>query len=223
MKNNDLLRQLLIDEEGCDLEAYKDSEGIWTIGIGHNLEIDQTPEELAILGLDDELEDWEGFTITEQQAFDLFDLDVEEAINDLYPAFTDEDIAKLNETRCAVLVSMVFQMGGAGVRKFKNFVKAVKTEDWDTAAEEMIYANPKVKRHSKWYTQTPDRCLRAAAAMRTGCFEGDTESPAEDAHETPSGKPLSVYPSMELLQELIRRETEAGHHDDRDRVTSEQA
>ena len=208
MKNNELLRQLLIDEEGCELEAYKDSEGIWTIAIGHNLEIDQTEEELAILGLEDELEDWEGFTITEAQAFELFDLDVEEAINDLYPAFTDEDIAKLNETRTAVLISMVFQMGGAGVRKFKNFVQAVKTEDWDTAAAEMIYANPKVKRHSRWYTQTPERCQRAAAAMRTGSFEGDTESPAEDAHETPSAETLSAYASTELLEELLRRETD---------------
>ena len=204
MKNNELLRQLLIDEEGCKLEAYKDSEEIWTIAIGHNLEIDQTEEELAVLGLEDELEDWEGFTITEQQAFELFDLDVEEAVNDLYPAFTDEDIAKLNETRYAVLISMVFQMGGAGVRKFKNFVQAVKTEDWDTAAEEMIYANPKVKRHSRWYTQTPERCQRAAAAMRTGSFERYVDS-ADAPSETPE-RSLSAYASTELLQELIRRE-----------------
>lgn len=210
MKNSELflkyyefLRQLLIDEEGFELEAYKDSEDIWTIGIGHNLETDQTPEELSIMGLDDELEDWEGFTITEEQAFELFALDVDEAVNDLSPAFVEEDLLKLNETRFAIIVSMVFQMGGAGVRKFKNFVKAVKTEDWDTAAEEMIYANPKVKRHSKWYTQTPERCLRAAAAMRTGSFEEDAGTPPAD--ETPSGG-LSVYSSTDLLQELIRRE-----------------
>ena len=207
MKNNELLRQLLIDEEGCELEAYKDSEGVWTIAIGHNLETDQTEEELAILGLEDELEDWEGFTITEQQAFELFDLDVEEAVNDLYPAFTDEDIAKLNDTRYAVLISMVFQMGGAGVRKFKNFVKAVKTEDWGTAAEEMIYANPKVKRHSRWYTQTPERCQRAADAMRTGFFERYVDSPGNASSETPKA-PLSVYASTELLEELLRRETD---------------
>ena len=206
--SNELLRQLLIDEEGCELEAYKDSEGVWTIAIGHNLEIDQTEEELAILGLEDELDDWEGFTITEQQAFDLFDLDVEEAINDLYPAFTDEDIAKLNDTRCAVLISMVFQMGGAGVRKFKNFVHAVKTEDWDTAALEMIYANPKVKRYSRWSLQTPERCQRAADAMRLGFFERYTDSPGDaETHET-SQQSLSAYASTKLLQELLRRETD---------------
>ena len=211
MKNSELflkyyefLRQLLIDEEGFELEAYKDSEDIWTIGIGHNLETDQTPEELSIMGLDDELEDWEGFTITEEQAFELFALDVEEARNDLYPAFTGDDLLKLNETRFSIIVSMVFQMGGAGVRKFKNFVKAVKTEDWDTAAEEMIYANPKVKRHSKWYTQTPERCLRAAAAMRTGSFE-ENHAETSPADETPQ-RSLSVYSSTDLLQELIRRE-----------------
>ena len=203
---NELLRQLLIDEEGCKLAAYKDSEGIWTIGIGHNLEIDQTEEELAALGIPDELEDWEGFTITDPQAFELFDLDVEDAVNDLYPAFTDEDLLKLNETRTAVILSMVFQLGGAGVRKFKNFIKAVKTEDYETAAAEMLYANPKVKRHSRWYTQTPARCQRAADAMRTGSFERYTDSPGNaEIHETPS-EALSVYSSIELLEELIRRE-----------------
>ena len=207
MKNNELLRQLLIEEEGLDCEAYKDSEGIWTIAIGHNLEVDQTPEELAILGLEDELEDWEGFKITEEQAFKLFDLDVEEAVNDLYPAFTTEDISKLNDTRYAVIVSMVFQMGGAGVRKFKNFVQAVKTEDWDTAALEMIYANPKVKRYSKWYLQTPERCQRAAEAMRTGFFEKTNPAETPSADKTPS-EALSIYSSTELLQELIRREME---------------
>jgi len=209
MGNNELLRQLLIEEEGTCLEAYKDSEDIWTIAIGHNLEVDQSPEELAILGLDDELDDWDGFNITEEQAFKLFDLDVEEAINDLYPAFTDAELSKLNDTRYAVIVSMVFQMGGAGVRKFKNFVKAVKTEDWDTAALEMIYANPKVKRYSKWYLQTPERCRRAADAMKTGSFDAHpAESPAEDTHETPS-EAFSAYSSMELLEELIRRENDA--------------
>ena len=202
MKNNDLLRRLLIEEEGCECEAYKDSEDVWTVGIGHNLENDQSPEELSILKIEDELEEWEGFTITESQAFELFDLDVEEAINDLYPAFTDEDLAKLNEPRRAVLVSMGFQMGGAGVRKFKNFVRAVKTEDWHTAAAEMIYANPKVKRYSRWYTQTPNRCQRAADAMRMGYFPQYQQPPATgdrtDALETLS--------TLEILTELLNRE-----------------
>lgn len=207
MQASMVLRELLIEEEGFKCIAYKDSEGIWTIGIGHNLEEEQSPEELAILGLTAELEDWEGFEITEEQAFELFDLDVEEALNDLYPAFTDEDVETLNETRHAILVSMVFQMGGPRVRKFKNFIKAVKAEDWEDAALEMIYADPAVERHSRWYTQTPERCQRAADAMRTGCFENANPA-VPPADEIPLREDLGDYSSLTLLQELIRREEE---------------
>ena len=47
MSDNNLLRRLLIDEEGCKLEAHLVKEK-WHIGIGHNLEIDQTDEELDV-------------------------------------------------------------------------------------------------------------------------------------------------------------------------------
>ena len=203
MKNNDLLRQLLIDEEGCELEAYKDSEGIWTIGIGHNLEEEQSEEELAVLGLDEELEDWGDLSITEQQAFELFDLDVEEAVNDLYPAFTDEDLSKLNETRYAVLISMTFQMGGPRVRKFKNFIQAVKVGDWNSAADEMLYANPETKRPTRWFIQTSARCQRAAEAMRHGAF-GNPSPPVSES-ELSDKTDLGRFSDAELITELYKR------------------
>ena len=35
MKMSDQGRKLLMDREGCRLKAYKDSVGVWTIGVGH--------------------------------------------------------------------------------------------------------------------------------------------------------------------------------------------
>ena len=35
MKMTDQGRKLLMDREGCRLTAYKDSVGVWTIGVGH--------------------------------------------------------------------------------------------------------------------------------------------------------------------------------------------
>lgn len=35
MKLSEQGRKLLIEREGCKLKAYKDSVGIWTIGVGH--------------------------------------------------------------------------------------------------------------------------------------------------------------------------------------------
>ena len=109
MSDNNLLRRLLIDEEGCKLEAYKDSQRkLWHIGIGHNLEIEQTDEELAVLGEYDE-DDPGSLTISEQQAYTLFDIDVQDAIDDVYPAFTEEDLDEIGETRRAVILSCVFR------------------------------------------------------------------------------------------------------------------
>ena len=155
MTRNELLRQLLIDEEGIDLNAHQ-VQGVWHIGIGHNLEIDQTDEELDVLGIsfvayvESGSDDPSGLKITEQQAFDLFDVDVDDAKEDLYPAFTDDELDALNDARCAVIISMAFQLGGGGIRKFKNFIKAVKAEDWERAADEMVYANVDAGRKSAW-------------------------------------------------------------------------
>ena len=200
--NNDLLRRLLIDEEGCKLEAYKDSEKkLWHIGIGHNLEIDQTDEELEVLGEYDE-DDPTGFTITEQQAHDLFEIDVQDAIEDVSPFFTNEQLETLGETRRAVVVSMVFQQGGAGVRKFKNFKIAVLDGDWEKASHEMTTGSKGGP--SRWFIQTPERCQRAADAMKVGYFARYEPVDAQDLAVL-GDNPLLPFTNQELIEELSRR------------------
>ena len=169
---NELLRRRLSDKEGFKLTAYKDSEKkLWHIGIGHLLEQDQSEEELAVLGDDFHNyndDNYEGFTITQKQAHDLFDIDVQDAIDDVYPFFTHEQLDELGETRRAVIVEMAFQMGGGGLRKFKNFKKAILAEDWETAAHEMVTGSKGGP--SQWMRQTPKRCKSAAEAMKVGYF-----------------------------------------------------
>ena len=199
--NNDLLRRLLIDEEGCKLEAYKDSEKkLWHIGIGHNLEIEQTDDELAVLGEFDH-DDPSGFTITEKQAHDLFDIDVQDAIEDIYPFFTDEQLDSLNETRYAVILSMAFQMGGAAIRKFKNFKKAVLESDWEAASQEMVTGSKGGA--SRWLIQTRDRCLRAADAMKLGYFEIYQDNVEQRSNQVDT--PLAGGTDQELIAEMARR------------------
>ena len=197
--SNQLLRQLLIDEEGCKLEAYKDTGGKWHIGVGHNLEIEQSEEELEALGTSVSASNWAGFKITEKQAYALLDIDIEDAVDDLYPTFDGEELMTLNSARYAVLISMVFQLGGRGFRKFKNFINAVKEFDWNTAADEML--------KSRAYNQTPQRWLRASDAMRTGVFE-KYETPENKHVEFPVMEPniLADVSSEDLLNELLDRE-----------------
>ena len=200
--NNDLLRRLLIDEEGCKLEAYKDSEKkLWHIGIGHNLEIDQTDEELEVLGEYDE-DDPTGFTITEQQAHDLFEIDVQDAIEDIHPFFNDEQLETLGETRRAVILSMAFQMGGGAIRKYKNFKSALLDSDWEKASHEMVTGSKGGP--SRWLKQTPERCQRAADAMKVGYFARYEPVDAQDLAVL-GDSPLAAFTDQELIAEMASR------------------
>jgi len=71
-----------------------------------------------------------------------------------------DECAFLNPTRTGVLVEMVFQMGVAGVAEFKNFLAAIRSRDWDTAANEML--------DSKWAKQTPERANALSEIFRHG-------------------------------------------------------
>ncbi len=189
--DNTLLRQLLMDEEGFNPKAHR-VEGIWHIGIGHNLEIEQTEEELAILG-NYSMDTVHTLSLTEEQCYALFDIDVADALEDVQPTFMPDELEALGETRRAVILSMVFQVGGAGFRKFKKFIAAVKDRDFRTASIEMM--------DSLAAKQTPARWERASYAMREGYFKEYANAPTEIPQDTPLGN-LS---NDDLLAEIERR------------------
>ena len=170
-----LFRQITIDHEGIRCKAYQDSEKIWTVGIGHNCENEQHDDELEVFGYEDDLpEDLSTIEITEEQAYALFDIDVHDAIESMPDDFTPEFLQSLGEHRAAALLGMCFQIGS--ISKWKNLCNAVRNEDWERAANEMLYSNGLTKnRPSLWHTQTPKRCEEAAEAMRTGVFEAYAE------------------------------------------------
>lgn len=79
---------------------------------------------------------------------------------------SNERIAKamnvLDEARTAVLVSMAYQMGVAGLAQFKNTLYLVETKQFEEAAKAML--------DSKWTRQTPNRAKRHAEQMRSGLW-----------------------------------------------------
>lgn len=78
----------------------------------------------------------------------------------------NERIAKamnvLDAARTAVLVSMAYQMGVAGLAQFKNTLYLVETKQFEEAAKAML--------DSKWAKQTPNRARRHAEQMRSGLW-----------------------------------------------------
>ncbi|MGI2068586.1 glycoside hydrolase family protein [Shewanella baltica] len=104
---------------------YKCSEGYWTIGYGHRCSEEQSP-------------------ITEAQADILLSADIEIASKMAARIHLDKNY-EVND----VLTESVFQIGYAGLLKFKKMITALKNSAYKEAAAQM--------KDSRWYRHTPNR------------------------------------------------------------------
>lgn len=131
--------------EGLRLKAYRDTEGVWTIGYGHT-------------GLDV----FPGLVWTPAQAEAALVKDMGKAIAlcDRYLPWWEV----LDPDRQDVLAEMMFNMGWGdgkhGLSSFKNTLAKIKAGDYAGAAEGMLA--------SHWADQIKGRAVRLAAQMRTG-------------------------------------------------------
>lgn len=116
----------------------------YVVGYGHDIPLD-------------EVRDYSN-GITEDEAMDLLVTDLDIAKSQVASAFPW--ILGLDENRVSVLTEMAFQLGIGGVQKFKRMIAAIRDQDYETAANEML--------NSSWHTQTPKRCEELARIMRTG-------------------------------------------------------
>lgn len=149
------LREQLKRDEGLRLHAYRDSEGVLTIGYGHNLDADPALRDYLARTLDCSPDD---ITISAESADRLLDTDIavaEDAVRAALPWSRG-----LDARRCAVLFNMAFNLGIAGLLRFQRMRAALKLHDFDRAAEEML--------DSRWATQVGERATRLARQMRDG-------------------------------------------------------
>lgn len=140
MKDLDALKKALHFDEGLRLKAYPDSKGIWTIGIGHNLE--DCP--------------------LSQEAVDLIfknDIETVEAWLTKFPWYDSLDSVRQN-----VVLNMGFTLGETCFKKFVNFIGAVKEKNWANASEEMLES----KWASDFAQLRSTRAKRLAQEMLTG-------------------------------------------------------
>lgn len=115
MSYRDIARPQLRIDEGVRDRLYKDSVGILTLGVGHNVE--QKPLPGAVIDL-------------------LLELDMDDAERDVRTFIRNFD--ELSPARQAVLVNMAFNLGAVRFGGFHRFMAAVMAGDWDVAAEEML-------------------------------------------------------------------------------------
>jgi len=108
------LKESIRRHEGWRDKAYQDSEGIWTVGYGRNLQELEIDKQLGEKWLEDDLK-------TARLAA--------ERIPE-YSLLTDE--------RKDVLVEMVYNMGPSRVAGFRMMLAAIRDGDWEEAAIQML-------------------------------------------------------------------------------------
>lgn len=112
--NRELIESV-IKHEGYRDRAYQDSEGIWTIGYGTNLQELQIDQTLARKWMIDYLRDCEVYARR-------------------FPEFYVLD----TEARRDVLIEMIYNMGPSRVAGFRNMLAAIRERNWEEAAAQML-------------------------------------------------------------------------------------
>jgi len=130
-------------DEGLVLHVYDDSLGYSTIGYGRLVDRRK------------------GGGISENEALYLLKNDVDARLNVLENAIDFFD--RLDDARKGVLLNMSFQLGIAGLLKFKSTLVYIESGDYENASANML--------KSLWARQTPNRANRLAEQMRTGQWQ----------------------------------------------------
>jgi lysozyme len=139
-----------VAREGWRSHPYRDSRGIWTIGIGHNIEADRAmlPRLGALMANG----------ITEAEARALFAHDSQDAINGL-----DAHLPwwrQLDDVRQDVMFDMAFNMGVAGFVLWHHTLGDIQAHRFPQAAADMIA--------SAWDQQVGRRAKADEQEMLTG-------------------------------------------------------
>lgn len=123
--------------EGLRLHPYKCTANKTTIGYGRNL--DDVGIDLA-------------------EAESLLQRDITLTDVNLHRDF--QFFKDLNDTRKAVLIDMAYNLGMAGLRKFKKMLTALENQDYSEASHQML--------DSLWANQVGKRADTLATKMATG-------------------------------------------------------
>ncbi|EJL91227.1 hypothetical protein HS962_13980 [Pantoea sp. BIGb0393] len=78
-------------------------------------------------------------------------------------ALVQQALAKCNEARSDVLISMGYQLGVDGLAMFRGMLTSITQGDFDAAANAML--------DSLWARQTSGRARRHAEVMRSGTYD----------------------------------------------------
>lgn len=158
------IKSMIKRHEGVRNTPYKDSLGLWTVGVGHLIGDGKSlPPEMD-----------RAFTDEEVNALFEEDYAVHKRAAEQIPGFGD-----LNETGQGALTDLTFNMGGKWYKKWPNFTKSISEGDTETAAKSL--------EDSKWYSQVGNRAPEIVAMVRAGNEDNPSVTPATAAKSSGSG------------------------------------
>lgn len=129
------LKERIKKNEGFRAKPYFDSLGLGTIGYGTTY-------------------------ITEKEADCLLANRLMNCVA-LVEGYVENEEISVDDFRIGILAEMAYQLGFAGLLKFKKMWAAIRNMDYGKAAAEM--------KDSLWFKQTPVRAGNLADKMEKGC------------------------------------------------------
>lgn len=143
--NDALLNQELRVDEGVRTSPYKDTEGVLTVAIGHNLSVSPLPRGWTY-----------PLSIAQENQLLANDLEVVfTGLNNNLPWWRT-----LSYARQRVLANMAFNMGVSDLMGFKKMLAALQVSNWTEAVAQM--------KISEWATQVGARATRLEALILQG-------------------------------------------------------
>ena len=133
-----LMKELMLDE-GYKQEIYTDPLGHLTFGVGH-----------IITENDEEYGKEVGTPVSKERIEECLEQDIKIVCNEL--DLKEPWWRSLDSNRQRVVANMCFNLGHPRFNKFKKFIYAMQTSQWEKAAEEMM--------DSKWAEQVGERAIR---------------------------------------------------------------
>ena len=169
MNTDTMLMKELKKQEGYRAVPYKDTQGFWTIGYGHNLlgrsfdhhenavlfpstktiQVPITPVQYV--------QYWEKNPLTTEQAEYILEQDiliVKHTALKIYKGLWE----KFDKNRQVAILDLLFNLGEYRYKKFKRHIKATKALDWEKSAAEIL--------NSKAARQDPNRYEEIAKQLK---------------------------------------------------------
>ena len=140
----EILKQQLIEDEGCKYEIYLDHLGYKTLGIGHLCKATDPENDLEV-----------GSEVSQERVNECFLNDIEKVIEDCTILY--DNFYTLPEEAQLIIANMMFNLGRPRLTNFVRMRKAVDEGNYEEAKYQML--------DSKWAKQVPNRAERLSKRM----------------------------------------------------------